>query len=296
MKIAFIGKFQKLHDEEYIARSFEMLGHEVLRLSESFNLEHITEQIINYRPKFVLYTKLNNGGNIKQFMEKMRAYNIKTVCWVFDLYWGYPREFRLKSPQFKADYMFSTDGGNQEKFESIGINHFCVRQGIYKDECFISEGEPTIDVAFVGSENPLYEERTKKVQEVFSWFPNAKWFGRRNTDEVRGTKLNDLYATVKIVIGDSVYSPNYWSNRVVETLGRGGFLIHQEVPGLKEEYPYLVTYKKGDTEDLRKKIEFYLKNNKKREELRKKNFEWVRDNYTMDKKCAELLKLMNLHD
>jgi spore maturation protein CgeB len=75
----------------------------------------------------------------------------------------------------------------------------------------------------------------------------------------------------------------------VETLGRGGFLIHQEVDGLKEEYPHLVTYKRGDLNDLKEKIDYYIEHEDERKALVVKNYEWVRDNYTMDKKCAELL-------
>lgn len=90
------------------------------------------------------------------------------------------------------------------------------------------------------------------------------------------------------MIGDSVYSPNYWSNRVVETLGRGGFLIHREVEGLSKEYPDLVTYEKDNYEDLKNKIKFYLLNYDKRYEIIQKNFDWVKNNYTIEHKIKEL--------
>lgn len=288
MKIVFLGKFNRLHDEEYIARSFEMLGHDVLRLPEQMHLDEVFDRVMEYRPKFVLYCKLNNGGDVKSFREKLRAYNIKTVSWVFDLYFGYPREYRLREQPFKADYLFTTDGGNQEKFEALGLNHQCVRQGIYKEECFMAEGTPQ-GIVFVGSENALNQDRHKALQFIEKTYPEFTWYGRSDTNEIRGTKLNTLYANTKVVIGDSVYSPYYWSNRVVETLGRGGFLIHREVPGLKEEYPHLVTYD-GTLPDLKAKIDYYLSHDAEREKIRKKNFEWVKDKYTMDKKCEELIK------
>jgi spore maturation protein CgeB len=94
-------------------------------------------------------------------------------------------------------------------------------------------------------------------------------------------------------VGDSVYSPYYWSNRVVETLGRGGFLIHQDVPGLKEEFPFLVTYTKGDIVELKDLVEYYLVHEEERQDILKKNFEWVRERYTMKHKCQEILNIIS---
>lgn len=287
MKLAIIGKFRRLHDEEYIARSFEMIGVEVLRVEERSLTHQICEEIDQFNPDYVMWTKLSVAEPVK-VREHMRKY--KTICWVFDLYIGYQREYRLTThPAFTADYVFTTDGGHQDEFRTLGINHQCVRQGIWKEEAFLFPKTPSKDVIFVGSENILNSGRMKQISFVEHNFPQFKWYGRADTNEVRGTALNELYAKTAIVIGDSVYSPNYWSNRVVETLGRGGFLIHQEVEGLKEEYPHLVTYKPGDFQDLKEKIDYYLANEDERVNIVNLNFEWVKENYTMDKKCKELI-------
>ena len=296
MKIGLIGKFQRLHDEEYIARSFEMLGHKVVRIQsdESFMLDSIFNQIMDERPDIVIYGKLNLQGDTKKFIKQLKFYDIKAVCWIFDLYIGYPREFRLNAPQFKdADILVSTDGGHNKEFLEKGINHKCVRQGIYKPECFVVDKPKIRDVAFVGSPNALYDYRQNMLDFVKANYSSFKWFGQKDTNEIRGTRLNDLYGETKVIVGDSVYSPYYWSNRVVETLGRGGFLIHPNVEGIKQEYPHLVTYEYKNFDDLKTKIDYYLAHDDEREELRKKNFEWVRDNYTMDKKCAQLISLLS---
>jgi len=289
MKIAIIGKFIKLHDEEYIARSFESLGHEVARINQHLSKYEIFESLDYHKPDLVIWTKLSVGEpkDIREFCKKF-----KTVCWVFDLYFGYQRESRLNTPAFTADYVFTTDGGHDEQFKSKGINHKCVRQGIYKDECVLYPFKDIEhEVVFVGSDNPYNTERNNTIKQL-SLKHKISWFGRFNTNEIRGLDLNELYSKSRIVIGDSVYSPYYWSNRVVETLGRGGFLIHKEVEGLKEEYPYLVTYK--DLDDLKSKIEYYKNNEDERREIIIKNYEWVRDNYTMDKKCQELLNYVKI--
>ena len=285
-KIAFIGKFTKYHDEEYIAQAFESLGHTVLRIEQRHTPDTVIQAVEKFQPEILLFTKYEIHPLLYQ---TLRKYNIKTVCWLFDLYFNYTRENFVRTKQyFKADYVATTDGGNQHRFVNEGINHTCIRQGIAKDECVLLPFEDIKhEIVFVGSDNPVYPERSKLVREL-----GATWLGKHNTDEARGMALNALYASTRVVIGDSYYSPHYWSNRVVETLGRGGFLIHRDVPGLKEEYPDLVTYD-GTIEDLRAKIEYYKDHEEERRDIIIKNFNHVKDKYTMDKKCQELILWIN---
>lgn len=291
MKIGFIGKFNKIYDEEYIARSFESLGHEVMRVEENVALGAVLLRFKEFEPDLVLFTKLEGIEDGQRFLKILKDRGVKTASWIFDLYFDYPREYRVDTAAcFKAQYVVTTDGGHAKNWEKKGIKHLCVRQGIYKEECFMESKERKLDIVFVGSDNALCPERQQVIREIDKAYGDRfTWFGRKNTHEVRSTALNELYSRTKIVIGDSVYSPYYWSNRVVETLGRGGFLIHQEVPGLKEEFPHIVTYERGNINDLKAKIDYYLEHEEEREDIRKKNFEWVRDTYTMDKKCKELL-------
>jgi len=284
-RIAFIGKFKLFHDEEYIARSFESLGHEVKRIDQNVGVLDLRNYLSQQKPDILLYTKYDIDPDL---LRLCKLIGIKTVCWVFDLYFDYTREYQVKNKTFfKSDYVFTTDAGHDDRWKELGINHHCIRQGIYEDECYMLTPNPDIDVTFVGSESPVYPERNNKVVWTAKNY-NFKWFGRRDTNEVRGERLNILFAHAKVVIGDSFFSPHYWSNRVVETLGRGGFLIHQDVPGLKEEYPDLVTYD-GTLEDLRVKIDHYLANEKERLEIVRKNFELVKSKYTMKHKCQDLL-------
>jgi hypothetical protein len=290
MNIIYIGKFGKIYDEEYIARSFEMLGHNVLRMSETIKLRYFINDITEFKPDMVIYAKLATP-NAESLILECKKRKIKTVCWVFDLYWGYVREHLVhKLPAFKSDYVFTTDGGNNDKWKSVGVNHQCVRQGIYTEDCFMLTLDKIHDVIFIGSDN-IYNPRKEFLDKLATDF-NFKWFGKQNTDEVRSKDLNEVIARSKIVVGDSFPSDYYWSNRVVETLGRGGFLIHREVKGLKDEYPDIVTYD-GSYEDLKSKIDYYLKHDKEREAIIKKNFKLVKENYTCDKKCQELINYVN---
>lgn len=290
MKIGLIGKFNKMHDEEYIARSLEMLGNDVIRINQTPDQGLIHRKIVLCRPELLIFTKWQTDKLGKDALERSKEWGMKTVCWLFDLYWDYEREYRIKNASyFRADYVFTTDGGHEGKWKEVGINHHCVRQGIYDKECFLLPPHNPEGIVFVGSENAFNLERNIMIDKVKTHYGlDFKWYGKHNTDHVRGTNLNELYRRAKIVIGDSVYSPYYWSNRVVETLGRGGFLIHKDVPGLKEEYPDLVTYD-GTFEDLKEKIDYYMAHEEERLEIINKNFNHVKNNYTMDKKCKELL-------
>lgn len=284
IKVAYIGKFTHFHDEEYIARSFEMIGCKVQRIPQSSQWYDIQQSILAFRPDILIYAKYILPKELQPTIDIARRGGMKTVCWLFDLYFDYHREHQVKNqPFFKSDYVFTTDGGHQNRFEELEVNHKCVRQGIFKDECVLLPFEQIQhEIVFVGSNSPIYLERSQLVKDI-----NAEWYGKNNTNELRGMALNELYASTRIVIGDSYPSPHYWSNRVVETLGRGGFLIHKETEGLKEEYPYLITYK--DKADLLEKIEYYKLHEDERREIIRKNFEWVRDNYTMEKQCQLLL-------
>lgn len=293
MKIAFVGKFGKIYDEEYIARSFESIDHLVLRIPMSTSWSDIIGNLLKFRPDVLIYSKWNYPNEIDKTIEILRRSGMKTVCWLFDLYFDYHREHQVGLMKFfRSDYVISTDNGHNHRWPKYDIKHACVRQGIYKDECYmLPMKEIEYDIVFVGSDSPIYPERTKimlKLDKIF----NFKWFGKKNTDELRSTELNELYSKSLIVVGDSFYSPHYWSNRIVETLGRGGFLIHREVEGLKEEYPFLVTYD-GSFEDLVDKINYYLIHLDERESLRKRNFEWVRERYTMDLQCKRLIECIN---
>lgn len=291
-RIAFIGKFQRLYDEEYIARSLEDIGCEVLRLPNEISMRALFDRIDEWKPDICLFTKFEPSEGGHNFLRGLRERGIKSVCWLFDLYIGYPRENLVyEASYFRADLVVTTDGGHDSIWSQHRINHVCVRQGIYKPEAILMDAEARDEIAFVGNDNPLNRDRVKITKLLEKTYGDRfKWYGKRNTHELRGMDLNVLFAQTKIIVGDSVWSPYYWSNRVVETLGRGGFLIHVDVPGIKEEYPDLVTYPRGDSEALLKTIEYYMQHEEERRSIVKKNFDRVVSSFTMEDKCRAVLE------
>jgi len=295
MKIFYIGKFAKIWDEKQISISLEQLGHEVFEQDENESEERIRKNVISFKPDVVLFAKLQIR-NALPFLQWLKRSGYKTVSWTFDLYFNYVREDKVKYyPFIKADYVFTTDGGHDDKFREAGINHQLLRQGIFQDQAIMMPSEKEYDVVFVGCENLNYPYRQEMMAYIEKYYP-IKWFGRYNTDEVRGLKLNELYGKSKIVIGDSVPSPYYWSNRLYETIGRGGFTIFPYIKGIDSEFTlgkHFVTYEHGNLKDLQEKIEYYLKNDEEREKIRKAGFEHCKRHHTYKKRCEQLIKTIN---
>lgn len=292
VKIAFVDKFTLMHNGEYIAQGFEKIGCDVLRIETASTPQEIREALLDFSPDVLLFCKWIIPAEIKRDVDKLCKAGMVTVCWIFDLYFGYHREYQINTmPFFRANYVFTTDGGHQKEFKAHGVNHHVLRQGIRSEDCFLHPGNPQ-GVVFVGSYNVYNKERIKEINYIKSFIREFHWYGLDDTNEIRGVALNKLYGNTKIVIGDSVYSPYYWSNRVVETLGRGGFLIHADVEGIHDEHPYLVTYRRGDQAHLRNMIIHYLNNEKERMEIVQKNYEYTKAHHLIEHRCQDLLNTL----
>lgn len=301
MTIAYIGKFQKLWDEEGIARSLESLGVTVIRFDEENFVRPDIDTIIELKPDILLFAKLKiNEADRVILMQEAKINKIFAVCFMPDLFFGLYREIKIygNDPMFSADLVCSPDGGNDKKFKNAGINHRLLRQGIWQDFCYIHHANvPQYDVVFVGSENgefPYRQELTRFLSHTYR--DRFKHIGAHDTNEIRGDALNPLYSSVPIVVGDSVYSSHYWSNRIYETIGRGGFMIHPEIPGLEKEFEYykdFIPYKYGDFQRLKEKIDYFLHHKEKRDIIRLSGFKKVKENYTLYHRAKELLSIIN---
>lgn len=294
MKIAFIGEFTKLWNEAGIANSFEKIGVEVLRFQEErFEAREALRTIALEKPDLVLMAKLR-VDNREFFIKEIKKMGIKTASWTFDLYFGHRREAKIDEDIiFKTDFVFGPDGGNVERFREKGINYHLLRQGIYDEFCYRGKyrKEYECDVVYVGGAQYGHREVMCKMLKSY----NFKRFGKLETNHIRGDDLNDLYASAKIVIGDSFASPNYWSNRLYETLGRGGFLLFTQIEGLDKEYePYkhYIPFKFYGFQGLREKIEYFLKHHDEREKISSAAMEYTKESHTLIQRCKQFLEIV----
>lgn len=241
----------------------------------------------------VLFAKLKiNTTNRNQVVQVAKDAKVWTACLVPDLYFGLSREYKVWNDAiFKADVVMTPDGGERDW---KNIQHRLVRQAIPDEYCYIGkpDEEKGNDIIFVGCFNPEYPYRAQMLMLLRERYGKRfTWYGKADSDEVRGHDLNTLYASSKIIIGDSVWSPNYWSNRIYETLGRGGFLIHPGVPGIEKDYkPYehFIPYKPNDFQGLFRIIDHYLEDEDRRKDIALAARWHTKTNHVQSIRCKEV--------
>ena len=300
MKFVYFGAFGRPYDtERYIADSLEALGHEVERVHlNTTRYEALLRKVEHPDADVLLFSKGNYRCNFEHLKEAMHKSSAIKAGWYFDLLWGTNREIAITTnPIFATDIFFSTDGGHDKEWLEHGVNHKLLRQGIFEPEAVMGTPREKFkyDVVFVGSTEHSSQLGWKHRDELLSFLHRE--YGDRfrvfgNDVPIRNMELNDLYASAKVVVGDSVYAPNYWSNRLYETLGRGGFLIFPEIEGIEHDFtPYrdFIPYHFFDWKGLRHKIDYYLSHDKERWEIQRSGFEWARAHHTYTQRCQTLV-------
>lgn len=310
MKIAFIGKFNEIHHEEGKALSLERLGNTVYRFDETtFNTNNLlnnTNSLLSISPDVVIFTKLRIPNSM-EFIRTMKSNNILTVSWFPDYcnvgQWE-NTSFKMNDlrncPIANSDLVLIPDNTNTTKWKALGVNQRCVRQAIYDECCYkgIKTKHFDADILFVGSiNNGLYKYRIKLIDFLKTTYGNKFiHYGMSNDMHLRGNDLNNAIASVKIIIGDSVYAPEYWSNRIYETIGRGGFCIHSSTSGLDKEYEvgkHFDIYTTNDLNNLKEKIDYYLKEDDLRNTISNAGMEYTKQNHTLLNRSKQVIDIIS---
>ncbi|MGH9093850.1 MAG: glycosyltransferase family protein [Acidimicrobiales bacterium] len=193
---------------------------------------------------------------------------VPSASFHLDLYWGLDRQAQIMEyPFWRTDYVFTADGGHDDGFARNGINHHWMPPAIYGPDA--RRGTPRDDyrwpIIFVGSFPYPHPEHAAARREIVMHMQSR--FGTRfrmYRHGVRGDDLADLYASCRVVVGDSCLagrSPRYWSDRIPETLGRGAFLIHPHIEGIEDHFvdgEHLRTYEPGNMGQLITLAEHYV--------------------------------------
>lgn len=326
MKVYMVGNFnQPFCSEVHWAKSLEKLGHEVTKKQENTIKRGVLKDEVLGHDLF-LWVRTWDGFVTHKDLEDIRSLGIPSVNVHLDLFIGISREATLDTdPRWRTDYVFTADGDpkSQEIFEAHGINHHWLRAGVFDEGCemFEPNNDPELqgDIVFVGSGkeygHPEWPYRKQLIEFLEKTYPNQYRKYGYPQKLVREADLNQLYANAKIVIGDSLNigfnHPNYWSDRVYETIGRGGFIIHPHIEGIGNDFVTydfkvddggfwdkapapveLVTYQYGDFAMLKQRIDYFLKEDKYREEIRKNGFERVKRDHTYLNRMKEMLDIV----
>lgn len=306
MKITFLGNFVVPYTTEtHHANTYEKLGHTVTRLQEGRVTADIILREARNSDMFVwTHTHGWNTAGIDTVLAELKRLNIPTVGYHLDLWLGINREKDLfSSPYWKLQYFFCTDKlmvdwlNEREGYPKA----FFLPAGVYEDECYLGEVKPELqyDVIFVGSRNyhPEWPYRPKLVKWLEDTYGSRfAHFGHDGKGVMRGADLNNLYRSAKVVVGDTLCKnfeyPYYYSDRVFETTGRGGFLIMPYIVGLEDHFSIgseIITYPFNDFTILKSTIDYFIANDAEREAIRERGHERTKQDHTYTQRLAELI-------
>lgn len=289
MKIAYIGNFEPEYSTENdVRKAFEFLGHELIQLQE--NKTSIQElKNIALMSDLLLVTGTWDSiplGDMLDLYHDCAASGIPTATIHLDTFWPTVREGRKwwREAMFHTAYIFTADGDFQNEWKLFGKNHIWLPPAVRHDAAHFGTPRPEYqcDVAFVGSNGQGYHEdvwgyRKQLVDQLRYMCSRNGWvFKNPGGDEAkidRGNDMNDFYASAKVTVGDSLClkkeHSHYWSDRVPEATGRGGFLIMPQIDALEAYWGLgnIPTYKWGDYEGLEGQIRWFLSHAPERQQL-----------------------------
>ena len=306
MKLAWIGNYNvDFTTEWHRTKSLEKLGHEVIRLQENKTSADDVRKLIG-QVGFLGYSHTHSPqweieGLLDVFNEYKNA-GIPTASVHLDRYAGLQRETDVgRESSFFTEWYFSADGSPEmaQLIRKTGQKYHWLKPGVYGPECYMAEPDRKRfphDVIFVGSKGYHHEYNMRPrlinwLQEVYG--ERFAHYGGDGYGTIRGDDLNTLYASAKVVVGDSCFAgmtSNYTSDRYYETPGRGGFLLMPEIEGV--HIPGVPTYRPGDMLHLRELIDYFLEIDEAREECRIIAHEHVKKHETYTNRSKEMLEIM----
>jgi len=275
--------------EKHIKYALEKLGKEVLAIDENnYTLEEVIEATKSADIFLFHKAGIKDGTNFQKFMELLTNTICPKVCWYFDKIWG-DREMVVETILPFIDKLFLTDETWKKKHTYNNVE--VLRQGIGTEDTSAGKFRPELEteIAFVGQ---VYGDRIAFIEKLKKRYGDkVRVFGN-----IFNRDLYDLCASTKIFVAPDSPGDNwYWSSRVYMILGSGGFLLHPKYEGLKEEFEHkkdLVYY--NDFEDLCSKIDYYLRNEKRRKKIQEQGYKKCVEKYNYETRCAELLKKMGI--
>jgi hypothetical protein len=306
--VAFVGNFTAFSTESDVRYTLEDIGWSVIAIQEN---QPVADDVICAALNSNLFLWIHTHGwetpdvDMAMLVDELRDRHIPTVGLHLDRYAGLQHNDRREEligvhPWWHMDHIFTADGGNQELFASRGVRHHWLPPAIALKYCWLGTPHPeyACDVTFVGSRlyHPEYPFRTQMVDWLDSKHPwTFRRWGGGDRPYVR-EELNDIFVSSKIVVGDSCFAgaPYYFSDRVTEVTGRGGFLVHPYCEGL--EHVGIGRYAPQDLRSLDEAIRYYLEHDAERREMARQGYEWTRTHATWHQRLPEVFRTIGLRE
>ena len=311
MRILEIGNFSvDFTTESDWAWTWEKLGHEVIRLQENkTTTDEIWKQAQN-GADLVHYVHTHGwetpgSFSIEELLKRLKLIGTPTIGIHLDYWRGLDREKDAGvHPWWKCEYIFTADGGSHEWYREKGINHYYLKAGVVERDCYLGAPQDKYkhDVIFVGSKgyHPEWKYRPELIDFLTETYGDRfAHYGGDGLGTIRGKDLNDLYASAKVVVGDTLClgfnHPDYFSDRLFETTGRGGFLIFPDIKGIDECFitgEELILYKFGEFDQLKNLIDYFITADKTRERIKLAGFEKTKERHTYTKRAEEVISIL----
>lgn len=306
MRWQYLGNFGPENStENHVATALRRGGHEVVERQE--NDLGAWRAAADEMDEFdvTLWTRTGWEPALPRNLQRLvlqagDRHNRPVVGYHLDRWWGLNREPQVhRELFFKAHLVVTADGGHEEQWAQAGVNHHWLPPavlGVQAAELGSYREEYDVPVGFVGSWREYHAEWSYRTRLVSWLIEELRDDFRVWEGGVRGRDLADLYATVQVIVGDSCLAggaTHYWSDRIPETLGRGGFLIHPAVEGLSEHFTpgeHLATYELGDFDGLRDTIRTYMGDAYACERISKAGREHVLTHHTYERRVAQLVE------
>lgn len=314
MNLAYVGNFGPAHStENEVRKALDKLGHDVwlCQEGERARFDELVARVHEF--DVVLWTRTKDlcdripVATQRRLLLDARRAGVPTVAFHLDRWWGLREHGREDSvwsePYFRVEHFFSTDGAHDAEWAAAGVNHHWMPPAVSEFECVpgAPRDEWRADVGFLGSVRHYHGEHPHRA-ELVRWLRDTygdrfKQFPGDGQPGIRGDDLRDLIASVKVWVGDSCLAPRadggpmvrYWSDRVPEITGRGGFLLHPEVEGLREQHRIL-TWPMGDWDALRERIDQALASDLWRESVAKVCTAETLERHTYTVRMAQVLE------
>lgn len=325
--LAYCGNFDPPYSTENdYARAFENNGHTVDRYQEGdrADLDRLIATLQGGGPDFVIWTRTfglaQQVGDEKQWkmLAEARRHSIPVVGVHLDRWWGLPRLIPelLVTPYATVDLLLSADGGHDDQWKNADITHEWLPPGVAEQWCHPGtfREEYASEIAFVGSWQGGYHKEWQHRYQLVAWLQRTygdrvKFWPRPGEHAVRGHDLTDLYWSTRVVVGDSCLVPrpdgspmtHYCSDRIPETVGRGGYLLHPAVGGIvpngifyNDEWPLCDWWERGEWQELKTRIDDILE----------RDFEWdsredrinrinmIRETHTYERRVPQIIEIM----
>lgn len=305
VRIVVVGNFaQPWTTETYVARELSRLGHEVIRKSFPRDGFPDIEAAASVSQLLVMQGSQLPDHAVEMF-RRVEARGCVTAGYHLDIFRGLAREGRVDTEAFwRMGHVFTADGDpdTQAWMAEHGVNHHWLPAACVTDEIGVGQRRDSWehDVVFVGSRNYHAEWPWRRLLlQTLAGVYGAQ-FRAYDGNAIRGIECNDLYASARVVVGDSMFADrrrNYWSDRYYETIGRGGFLVAPHVDGLEAhlvDTVHFAEYTIGSLNDVCDTIDFHLAHWDHARDIAQCGLEHVRAHHTYRHRMIELLDVVGL--